>query len=237
MSGKDYRKLYRIQDKVLQVLQPVIGSFYLTGGTALGRFYLNHRFSEDLDFFMNKNDAFQGFIKNIEIVLAKQFSLLKDQSIIYEDFVRFYIEDEEGVLKVEFVNDIAYRCGVPNTYKYGYIDTLLNILTNKLTAVVSRDEPKDVFDICVLSQNYRFNWMEVFSEAKNKAIINEIDVEQHIKSFPVLLFQKADWHILPVDFDLLGSAIVTIANDFLLGSDNSLGADKPPIQDAIVLSP
>ncbi len=234
MSGKDYRKLYRIQDKVLQVLQPVISSFYLTGGTALGRFYLNHRFSEDLDFFMNKSDAFHGLIKNIEIVLAKQFSLLKGQSIIYEDFVRYYIEDEEGVLKVEFVNDIAYRCGVPNKYKYGFIDTPLNILTNKLTAIVSRDEPKDAFDICVLSQNYWFNWMDVFSEAKNKAIINEIDVEERIKSFPVLHFQKADWHILPVDIDLLGSAIVTIANDFLLGSDNSLGAGKPSIKDAIV---
>ncbi len=77
--------------------------------------------------------------------------------------------------------------------------------------------------------------MEVFSEAKNKAIINEIDVEQRIKSFPVHLFQKADWHILPVDIDLLGSAIDTIANDFLLGSYNSLGADKPSILDAVVL--
>ena len=237
MSGKDYRKLYRIQDKVLQVLQPVLGSFYLTGGTALGRFYLNHRFSEDLDFFMNKSDAFHDLIKNIEVVLANKFSLLKGQSIIYEDFVRYYIEYEEGVLKVEFVNDIAYRCGVPNKYLYGFIDTPLNILTNKLTAVVSRDEPKDVFDICVLSQNYRFNWVEVFNEAKNKAIINEIDVEQRIKSFPVLLFQKADWHILTVDIDLISRSIVTIANDFLLGTDNSLGAGKPPIQDAILLNP
>ena len=78
--------------------------------------------------------------------------------------------------------------------------------------------------------------MEVFSEAKNKAIINEIDVEQRIKSFSVLLFQKADWHILLVDFDLLGSAIVTIANDFLLGLDNSLGAGKPSIKDAILIN-
>ena len=147
MSEKDYRKLYRIQDKVLPVLKPELGFFYLTGGSALGRFYLNHRFSADLDFFMNKNEEFHGLIKNIEIVLAKQFSLLKGQSIIYEDFVRFYIEDEEEVLKIEFVNDIAYRCGVPNNYKYGFIDTPLNILTNKLTALVSRDEPKDVFDI------------------------------------------------------------------------------------------
>lgn len=234
MSGKDYRKLYRMQDKVLQALKPVLGNFYLTGGTALGGFYLNHRYSEDLDFFLNKSDEFADLIKDIETVLTGQFTLLRGQSIIYEDFVRFYIEDEEGALKVEFVNDTAYRCGVTNKYEYGFIDTPLNILTNKLTAVVSRDEPKDVFDILVLAQNYSFNWMEVFTEAKNKAIINEIDVEQRIKSFPVLLFQKSDWHIRPVDIDQSKRSIATIANDFLLGTDNSLGAGKISIKDAVV---
>jgi len=235
MSGKDYRKLYRIQDKVLRVLKPVLGPFYLTGGTALGRFYLNHRFSEDLGFFVNGSDKFHPLIKNIEKVLAEHCSLLKGQSIVYEDFVRFYIEDEEGLLKLEFVNDTAYRCGVPGKYKYGFIDTPLNILTNKLTAVVSRDEPKDVFDICILAQNYSFNWPEVFSEAKKKSIINEIDVEQRIKSFPVLLFQKADWHIMPVNIDLLDKTVLTIANDFLLGADNSLGSGKISILNAVVL--
>ncbi|MCD4795127.1 MAG: nucleotidyl transferase AbiEii/AbiGii toxin family protein [Bacteroidales bacterium] len=32
--------------------------FYLTGGTALVRFYLNHRYSEDLDFFVNKRKKY-----------------------------------------------------------------------------------------------------------------------------------------------------------------------------------
>jgi len=164
-------------------------------------------------------------------VLFGNFSVLRNQSIVYDDFVRYYIEEEEVVLKVEFVNDIAYRCGVPNKYRYGFIDTPLNILTNKLTAIVSRDEPKDVFDICVLSQNYRFNWVDVFGEAKNKAIINEIDVEKRIKSFPVLLFQEVDWHILPVDIERVSKAMQVIANDFLLGSDNSLGTGKPAIED------
>jgi hypothetical protein len=237
ISEKDYRKLYQTQDKILLVLKPVLASFYLTGGTALGRFYLNHRFSEDLDFFLNKSDTFHSEVKNMEKVLVNKFSLLKHQSIVYDDFVRYYIEDEEMSLKIEFVNDIAYRCGVPNIYKYGYIDTPLNILANKLTAVVGRDEPKDVFDICALAQHYMFNWLEVFGEAKNKAIINEIDVEQRIKSFPVLLFKKVNWHILPVDLDSVNQAIQTIANDLFLGSDNSLGKNKPAIEDATVLNP
>lgn len=234
MLKKDYRKLYQIQDKVLLALKPVLSSFYLTGGTALGRFYLNHRFSEDLDFFLNKSDTFQTSIKNIEKVLNSKFSVLRQESIVYEDFVRYYIEDEERVLKIEFVNDIAYRCGNPNLYRYGFIDTPLNILTNKLTAIVGRDEPKDVFDIYTLAKHYMFNWLEVFVETRNKATINEIDVEQRIKSFPVLLLQQADWHILPFNIDPVSGAIQTLANDFLLGSDNSLGSDKPAIEDARV---
>ena len=236
MLKKDYRKLYQIQDKVLLALRPVLSSFYLTGGTALGRFYLNHRFSEDLDFFLNRSDTFQSSIKNIEKVLNSKFSVLRQESIVYEDFVRYYIEDEERVLKIEFVNDIAYRCGIPKVYRYGFIDTPLNILTNKLTAIVGRDEPKDVFDIYTLAKHYMFNWLEVFVETRNKAIINEIDVEQRIKSFPVLLLQQADWHILPFNSDPVSGAIQTLANDFLLGSDNSLGSDKPAIEDARVIT-
>ena len=236
MLEKDYRKLYQTQDKILLALKPVLSSFYLTGDTALGRFYLNHRFSEDLDFFLNKSNTFRSSVKNIEKVLVNKFSLLKHESIVYDDFVRYYIEDEEMVLKIEFVNDIAYRCVVPNIYQYGFIDIPFNLLTNKLTAIVGHDEPKDVFDIYSLAQHYMFNWLEVFDEAKNKAIINEIDVEKRINSFPAVLFQKVDWHILAVDPDDINTAIQTMANDFFLGSDNSLGANKPAIEDAIVLS-
>ena len=236
MSGKDYRKLYNIQDKILLALEPVLSSFYLTGGTALGRFYLNHRFSEDLDFFTNQNNKFHSLIKTIETILVNKFSVLKHQNIVYDDFVRFYVEDDENVLKIEFVNDIAYRVGVPNPYIHGLIDTPLNILTNKLTAIIGRDEPKDVFDIYALAQNYSFNWLDVFNETKNKALINEIDVEQRIKSFPVTLFHKVDWYILPIDYEMVSKSLQTIANDFLLANDNSLGANKPPIKDAVLIN-
>ncbi len=78
---KDYRKLYRIQDNILLALKQVLSSFYLTGGTALGRFYLNHQNSEDLDFFINKSAIFNSSIKDIEKVLVNKFNVLKQQSI------------------------------------------------------------------------------------------------------------------------------------------------------------
>ncbi|MFA5806633.1 MAG: nucleotidyl transferase AbiEii/AbiGii toxin family protein [Melioribacteraceae bacterium] len=42
-------RLYPLQDAVLGLLDQE--RFYLTGGTCLSRFYFNHRYSEDLDFF------------------------------------------------------------------------------------------------------------------------------------------------------------------------------------------
>ncbi|MDR1421550.1 MAG: nucleotidyl transferase AbiEii/AbiGii toxin family protein, partial [Coriobacteriales bacterium] len=38
------------------VVQSCKTPFYLTGGTALSRIYYAHRFSDDLDFFVNRCD-------------------------------------------------------------------------------------------------------------------------------------------------------------------------------------
>jgi len=232
MSEKDYTKLYQIQNKVLEALQPVLNDFYLTGGTALGRFYLNHRFSEDLDFFINADPDFQKKLNLIEKKLENEFLLYREQTVKYEDFSRYFIENEDSVLKIEFVNDIQYRCGNPLEYKFGLIDSPLNILTNKLTAIVSRDEPKDVFDIFSISRRYSFNWIKVFEETKKKVILNEIDVEQRIKDFPVSLMNNVDWFMNPIDHDLFNRVLSDISNDFILGRDNSVGQNMIPIETA-----
>jgi predicted nucleotidyltransferase component of viral defense system len=63
---KDYSKLYLMQDKFLPFMHNLGLPFYLTGGTALGRFYLNHRYSEDLDFFVNADPLYQGYIGELK---------------------------------------------------------------------------------------------------------------------------------------------------------------------------
>ena len=60
MPGNFYQnKLYPFQDNILQLIQNLNVSFYLTGGTVLSRFYFNHRYSDDLDFFVNANPEFK----------------------------------------------------------------------------------------------------------------------------------------------------------------------------------
>ena len=58
----NYPELYKLQDKVFEALKGNYGSLYLTGGTALSRFYLHHRYSDDLDFFVNSDPSFVAML-------------------------------------------------------------------------------------------------------------------------------------------------------------------------------
>jgi len=231
-SGKKYNDLYRLQDKVLEALSGNFGVFHLTGGTALGRFYLHHRYSEDLDLFTNKNLEYHGSVGQIREILRNQFQASDEKVILYQDYVRVWIPGKEE-LKIEMVNDVEERWGVPVLAGYVPIDTVGNILANKLTALVSRDEPKDVVDIVAISSNFAFNWAEVFTYALRKALLAEPDISMRLTSFPVELLEGQDWLMKPVDSNDFKQKLDTISHDFLFGNDNSLGEGKTPIEEAM----
>ena len=50
--GVYFETLYPFQDRVLQTIAGLETGFYLSGGTAASRGYLNHRFSDALDLFV-----------------------------------------------------------------------------------------------------------------------------------------------------------------------------------------
>ncbi len=233
-SKKDYNKLYLIQDKFLTWWKTLDLPFYLTGGTALGRFYLNHRYSEDLDFFTNANPDYFNYITKLKTDIAKFFKLDVEQSLFTEDFSRIFINDNNTLLKIEFVNDIPYHSSKPIKYNFGLLDTAENILANKLTTIVGRDEPKDIFDVIYISLNYSFNWKDLFKHAKEKTVINEIDIEERLYTFPVEWLENVNWLSEKPDKEFLKKTLQIIADDFFLGSDNSLGKDKPPIGKATI---
>lgn len=232
-SENAYKKLYKLQDKFFTWWAELKFPFYLTGGTALGRFYLNHRYSDDLDFFVNADPGYPDYISEVNSKIVKNFLVNPEQSLFTEDFSRIYVTEGGVALKIEFVNDVGYYPGEPYPFRFGLLDTPLNILSNKLTAIVSRDEPKDIFDIVYLSRNYTFNWEQIFYHSKSKSAINEIDVEQRLTAFPVDLLQHVNWLSSPPEVRIFSENLRTIAHDFLLGGDNTLGNRKPPIEEAV----
>ncbi|MGQ9903733.1 MAG: hypothetical protein ACUVRU_05165 [Anaerolineae bacterium] len=50
-------RLYPVQNQALRLITDLGAEFYLTDETALSRGYLNHRFSDDLDFFVNRTNT------------------------------------------------------------------------------------------------------------------------------------------------------------------------------------
>ncbi|MDR0551108.1 MAG: nucleotidyl transferase AbiEii/AbiGii toxin family protein [Spirochaetaceae bacterium] len=46
-------------------------AFFLTGGTALSRAYYNHRYSDDLDFFLDNSDIYNEQL-NTALAMLKE---------------------------------------------------------------------------------------------------------------------------------------------------------------------
>jgi predicted nucleotidyltransferase component of viral defense system len=92
-------RIYPFQDEILKLLERLNLDFYLTGGTALSRCYLEHRYSDDLDFFVNDHHTFRDQCQ-------KAISSFKNQwkceiTVTADSFVRLFIE-EERALKICF---------------------------------------------------------------------------------------------------------------------------------------
>lgn len=67
--------LYKLQNGVLNIVKELGTPFYLTGGTALSRGYYKHRYSDDLDFFVNNDSNFsKSADRVIDALSAKGYS-------------------------------------------------------------------------------------------------------------------------------------------------------------------
>lgn len=201
--------------------------FYLTGGTALSRFYFNHRFSDDLDFFVNRDGNFQSYQKKIiEFLQSTQLDtgikVITDRIVTSEDFLQLYLLKGDIELKIDFVNDIAYRYGnLIDDNKFGKIDSLRNILSNKISALY-RFEIKDYVDIWTIAKNYKFSWKEIISEAKQKEIsIDPLEIYNLFLSFPFENLSMIKW-VKEIDTDEIKNDFLKISDDILVGNENSL---------------
>lgn len=180
MDDLAYQKLYALQDKAMAVLFAVEKEFYLTGGTCLSRFYQAKRYSEDLDFFANVSSRFAFAVRSIRQAWKEQFDLQTE--VEGKEYFRFRIN---GVLQVDFVNDLTPHQHAIRETEAGYlIDSVENILSNKITAVISRDSPKDVFDIYLIAKFYEFSWGDILAAAHKKAFFADEELLVRLKSFP-----------------------------------------------------
>ncbi|MEW6195147.1 MAG: nucleotidyl transferase AbiEii/AbiGii toxin family protein [Bacteroidota bacterium] len=212
---------------MLNILKELNLPFYLTGGTPLSRYYFNHRYSDDLDLFVNDEDNFPKYCSLIyqklidsqdkyDIIIDKQRLKLS------QDFMQIFVSKNNINLKIDFVNDVAPHYGdFELDSVLGKIDSLRNILSNKFSALY-RFEPKDAADIWIICKSYDCDFKEIIAEAKNKeAGVDPISVYEILTSFPDDKIKLIKWVSEP-DHLQFKNELAVIADDILNGRRNTI---------------
>lgn len=141
--------------------------FYLTGGTALAGFYLYHRYSEDLDFFSEK----EFDISQVDIFFKGVKGKLGIAKIDYQQsFNRnlFFLHFDQEVVKVEFTYFPFPRIE-EGRKEYGIsIDSFVDIATNKLFSIYQRTNARDYIDLYAIIKKEGYSVKELIMKAKNK---------------------------------------------------------------------
>ena len=221
------KSLYPFQDGILSILRELKLPFYLTGGTPLSRFYYNHRYSDDLDLFVNDDSSFSDYCTSFyeklnELQTKHSFIIDKQKLNRSNNFMQFFISKGDLELKIDLVNDVAPHYGEFNyDTVLGKIDSLRNILSNKFSALY-RFEPKDIADIWIICKNYKCNFKEIITEAKNKeAGVDPLSIFEILSSFPLDKLNLIKWINKP-DPLKFNEDLSTIAEDIFNGRNNSL---------------
>lgn len=165
-----FARLYPLQDAVLQRVNALDTEFYLSGGTASSRGYLHHRFSDDLDLFVNDDPRFELWTSRAIQVLAHNPAWTVVVNLREKRFVRLTVEHAGAALKVEMINDVpAHTGGIWLHPQLGRLDSAENILANKITALIDRSDPKDFADIWGFCSQMQLSLTSAITNADSKA--------------------------------------------------------------------
>ncbi len=174
------------QKKVLEVIsknKTITDNFYLSGGTALAVHYLPYRFSEDLDFFNEKefnSEAIIVFFKKNKLILNyEKFDFQKsfNRNLFFLHFKR------KEILKLEFTYYPFKQIEKPKKIKGIKIDSLLDIAVNKTFTISQNPRTRDFMDLYFIIKRNKWDFFELLKKARI----------------------KFDWHIDPIN---LGSQLM-----------------------------
>ncbi len=208
---------FPLQDRFLErfFAGPLGEHFYLTGGTALARFYFHHRESLDLDMFTNEfnqdfaqaNQAVLGILHALELQITSQ--------VATDTFIQYIVADAAGTpLKIDLVKDVPVHFGDLLTRDGVRLDSLENIGSNKVLAVFGRTDAKDFIDLYWILQHTDLKFDDLYRQAREKDLgLSELylayaleNVEK-IRLFPRMI-QPLPWEDVKVSFQALARELL-----------------------------
>jgi hypothetical protein len=137
-----------LQDRILRLFFDHRDEFFLTGGAALVGFYLHHRETHDLDLFTEAEALDEGerTLREIGESLDLEIETLRRSP----DFRRFLLRGSSEGVVVDLVKDVSPQLLDKISIGRVVIDSAPEILANKLCALLSRTEVRDLVDVARL---------------------------------------------------------------------------------------
>jgi predicted nucleotidyltransferase component of viral defense system len=150
--GSSRDRLTAIQNDLLDAFFRHESGFFLTGGGALAGFHLHHRETSDLDFFTTDAEAFErgGHALRSAAAEAGASLAVRQDAPGFRRFVA--TRGDEGVV-VDLVWERVPQVRADKLQIGGVrVDPIEEILANKLCAVLSRSEERDLVDLFCLER-------------------------------------------------------------------------------------
>ncbi len=172
---KEHLKIKGSQKALIKAFASQTKGFALTGGTALELYYLNHRFSVDLDFFSPRYDKkeikamTEAFKKacGIKIKLENEFIAPNHAKV---SFYSAHFKDLAHPIKIDFVEDVLFDSPDIKVFAGARVYSAESIYLQKVTTITGtriqedeigrqfmqgRREARDAFDIYMLSKKIK----------------------------------------------------------------------------------
>lgn len=159
-------KLNDLQNEFLQAFFAREHLFFLSGGAALVGFYFGHRETYDLDLFTLENEIENGF--RLVGETAGELNASVESIQTSPDFRRLLLKRNEEAIVIDLVREYVFQVTpekpVINNIR---VDSPEEILANKLCALLSRSEIRDLIDVREL-ENAGFDLENALTAAAKK---------------------------------------------------------------------
>jgi len=219
------RALTDIQERILTVLfDHGLGErgYYLTGGTALSEFYLQHRYSDDLDFFTRKRDALEpDFEYTREVLISHDIEISSED--VGAEFARLFVRSvgqRIEPLKIEFARDVPAMMAPVHVHGQIIVDSFEDIAVNKICAILNREppEPKDFVDLLFILEDSMYSIDYLIGRAREKEAA--FDHQDGVLFFATNLLSVREFQFLPrmirpLTLEKLSAHLVPIARSLL----------------------
>jgi aryl-alcohol dehydrogenase-like predicted oxidoreductase len=146
------------------------GRFFLTGGGALAGFHLGHRETDDLDLFTTE-DAIQDGVATVRAV-ARDMGAETEPIHTTPDFRRILLRRGQEAVVIDLAREFVFQMVSDKPVLNGIrVDPPEEILANKLCALPSRSEIRDLVDVRALeTAGYRVEDVWAAAEAKDRGL-------------------------------------------------------------------